>query len=229
MGKEYLSRIWPVLYFKADWPSKNYNFDLGVQLIKADKTTLEEIAGIDSPAYTTNISGFDDIHQNTQWFLAMHHPEVIEHVSVNEVGMSFVDSFQGAIIESFLMTLQLVHSTAAICPFKFLAEIREDSIVDVDTSDDFYGIKSDEPPVFLPESFEIGDLQILTDLWSVLVKLRQLDFWKKLINTEEFFAACDKEAGEDATKRMVDFLMSHPAYLEFSEKERKQRKEEWTS
>ena len=229
MGKENSSTIWPILYFEADWPSKSYKFDLGVQLIKANKTTLEEIAGIDSPAYTTNISGFDDIHQNTQWILAMHHPEVIEHVSVNEVGKSFVDSFQGAIIESFLMTLQLVHSTAAICPFKFLAEIREDSIVDVDTSDDFYGINSDKPDVYLPETFKIGDLQLITDLWSFIINLRKLDLLVQLFNKEEFFAECDKVAGEDATKRMVDFLMSHPAYLEFSEKEREQRKEEWTS
>ncbi|MBW8040260.1 MAG: hypothetical protein FVQ85_09705 [Planctomycetes bacterium] len=229
MGKENSSTIWPILYFEADWPSKSYKFDLGVQLLKADKTTLEKIAGIDSPAYTTNISGFDDIHQNTQWFLAMHHPEVIEHVSVNEVGMSFVDSFQGAIVESFLMTLQLVHSTTAICPFKFLAEIREDSIVEVDTSDDFYGINSDKPDVYLPETFEIGDLQLITDLWSFLINLRKLDLLIKLFNKEEFFAECDKAAGEDATKRMVDFLMSHPAYLEISEKERKQRKEKWTS
>ena len=223
--KEYLSTIWPVLYFKADWPSKSYKFDLGVQLIKADKTTLEEIAGIDTPSYLTNISGFDHIHQNTQWFLAMHRPELNEHISVNEIGMSFVDSLQVAIIESFLMTLQLVRSTAAICPLKFPTEISEDSIVDVDATADFYGINSDKPTVYLPETFKIGDLQFIMDLWSALIKLRKLDSWKKLINTEEFFAACDKKAGEDATNKIIGILMSNPAFLELSEEDRKL----WTS
>ena len=34
------SIIWPVLYFEANWPSKSYTFDLGVQLIKADETII---------------------------------------------------------------------------------------------------------------------------------------------------------------------------------------------
>jgi len=232
MEKENLSKIWPILYFEADWPSKSYNFDLGIQLIKADKNTLEEITkwGSDNNCWLSNIAGADDMRDNTGWFLAMHRPELNEHISVNEIGMSFVDRLQEAIKESFLMTLQLVRSTAAICPFEFPAEIREDSISsdDVDTSSDFYGINSEKPPVYSPESFEIGDLQLLIDLWSALIKLRNLDYWSNLVSKEEFFADLDKKAGEDATKRMVDFLMSLPAYLDFSEEERKQHKEKWT-
>jgi hypothetical protein len=123
------------------------------------------------------------------------------------------------------MCLQLVRSTEAICPFEFPAEICEGFIVDIDRTDDFCGINSDKPPVYVAETFEIGDLQLLTDLWSALIKLRNLDSWKRLINTEEFFAACDKKAGEEATKKMIDFLMSNPAYLEISEEDRKK----WTS
>jgi len=229
MEKEYLSTIWPVLYFEADWPSKSYKFDLGVQLIKADKTTLEDIAGIDSPAYMTNISGFDHIHQNTQWFLKIHRPEVYEHISVNEIGMSFVGSLQNSIIESFLMCLKLIRSTEAICPFAFPAEIHEDTIDEINTNDDFYGINSDKPPVYLPETFKIDDLQLLTDLWSALIKLRKLDFWKKLIGTEEFFAACDKKAGEDATEKMVDFFVTHEYYADVSEEEKKKARKQWTN
>ena len=231
MEKEYLFTIWPVLYFKADWPSKSYNFDLGIQLIKVDKNTLEEITEYsgDNNCWLSNIQGADNMRYNTDWFLAMRHPEVTEHISVKEIGMSFIHSFEEAIKESFLITLQLVRSTAAICPFEFPAEIREDSIVDVDTSDDFYGIESDKPTVYSPETFKIGDLQLLTDLWSTLVKLRKLDYWSNLVSKEEFFAALDKKAGKDATKRLVDFLMSDPLYLDYSEKERKQRKQELTS
>ena len=229
MEKESLSTIRPILYFKADWPSKSYNFDLGVQLIKADKPILEEIAEIDNNCWLSNISGCDNFRDNTDWFLAMHRPELTEHISVNEIGISFVDSLQEAIKESFLMILQLVRSTAAICPFKFPAEIGEDFIEEVDTNDDFYGINSDKPPVYLAETFEIGDLQLLTDLWSALIKLRKLDVWSELINKEEFFAECDKEAGEDATKKMVDFFMTHEYYANLSEKDRKRAREEWTT
>lgn len=229
MEKENLSTIWPMLYFKADWPSKCYNFDLGIQLIRAEKPILDEITEFGTNCWSANESGRLNFLFNTNWFLAMHHPQVHEHISVNEIGMSFVDSLQMAIIESFLMTLQLVRSTAAICPFKFPTEIREDSIVDVDTTDDFCGINSDKPPVYSPETFEIGDLQLLMFLWSALIKLRKLDYWKDLINKEEFFAACDKEAGEDSVKKIVDAIMSSPAYLEFSEEERRHHIKQWTA
>jgi len=230
MEKEYLSTIWPVLYFEANWPSKSYNFDLGIQLIKADKTLLEEITDTDSDYFMNNIDAAFDTRNNTQWFLVIHRPEIIEHISVNEIGMSFIHSFEKAIKESFLMTLQLVRSTGAICPFDFPAEIQKDSIDEVDTNMIIWGLpSSDKPDVYLPEIFKIGDLQLLMDLWSAIIKLRKIDSWKKLINTEEFFADIDKKAGVDATKELVDFLMSLPAYSEFSEEERKQHKELWTA
>jgi hypothetical protein len=233
MEKENLSKVWPILYFEADWPSKSYNFDLGIQLIKADKNTLEEITkyDIDNNCWLSNIAGADHMRDNTGWFLAMHRPELNEHISANEIGMSFVDSLQEAIKESFLMTLQLVRSTAAICPFEFPAEIREDSISsdDVDTSSDFYGINSDKPPVYSPEIFKIGDLQLITDLWSALIKLRKLDDWASRISKEEFFADLDKKAGEGAVKKFVDTIMSVPAFLEFTEEERKQHKDKLTA
>lgn len=233
MEKEYSSTIWPILYFEADWPANSYSFDLGVHLMKADKTTLEEITEYtsDNNCWLSNIQGADSTRYNTQWFLSVHRPQVTEHISVNEIGMSFVDALQEAIKDSFLMALQLVRSTAAICPFQFPAEICEDSISsdDVDTSSDFYGINSDKPPVYSPETFKIGDLQLLTDLWSVLVKLRKLDYWPSLISKEEFFADLDKKAGEVAVKEFVDMIMLLPAYSDFPEEERKQHKEKLTA
>jgi len=231
MEKENLSTIWPILYFKADWPSKSYNFDLGIKVIKSDKTTLDEISewSSDNNCWLSNIQGADNMRYNTDWFLAMYPPEVTDHVSIKEIGISFVDSVQKAIVESFLMCVRLVRSTPATCPFEFPAEINEDSIEEVDTSDDFYGINSVQPPVYSPETFEVSDLQLLAFLWSVLIKLRKLDYWKELINKEEFFAACDKKAGEDATKEVVDMLMSHPSYADVSQEERKRAKEKWTT
>jgi hypothetical protein len=128
------------------------------------------------------------------------------------------------------MTLQLVRSTAATCPFDFPAEIQKDSIDEVDTNTIIWGLpSSDKPDVYLPEIFAISDLQLITDLWSAIIKLRKLDYWASQISKEEFFADLDKKAGEGAVKKFVDMIMSHPAYLEFSEEERKQHKEKWTA
>jgi hypothetical protein len=225
MGKEYSSTIWPVLYFEADWPSTSYNFDLGVKLIRAEKPILDEITEFNNNCWNANPTGRLNCLSGTNWFLAMRRPQVHENISVSEKGISFVDNFQSSIVDSFRMCLQLVRSTEAISPFKIPAEIHDDSIDEVDTTDDFEGINSDKPDVYLPEIFEIGDLQLLTDLWSALIKLRKLDFWSGLVTKEEFFAACDKKAGEEATEKMIKFLMSNPAYLEISEEDRKR----WTS
>jgi hypothetical protein len=229
MEKEYSSTVWPILYFKADWPSKSYKFDLGVQLIKTDQNMLREITDYSNNCWLSNTQGADNMRDNTSWFLVIHRPEVYEHISVSEIGMSFVGSLHNSIIESFLMCLKLIRSTEAICPFEFPAEIHGDTIDEVDTTDDFYGINSDKPPVYLPETFKIDDLQLLTDLWSALIKLRKLDFWKKLIDTEEFFAACDKKAGEDATEKMVNFFMTHEYYENISEEEKKKARKQWTN
>ena len=221
--------IWPILYFQAQWPSKSYDFELGIRLVKADKTLLQETTdcGVDNNCWLSNIEGADNMLNNTEWFLCMQPPEVTEHIPISEIGMSFADGIQQSIIESFLMCLQLVRSTPAICPFKFPAEIQGDSIDEVDTSNDFCGIHSEEPSICFPETFELGDLQLLSFLWSLLIKLRKLDLWSELINKEEFFAACDKKASEDATEKLLDLFMKHKYYTDVSEEERKKAREQW--
>jgi hypothetical protein len=221
MEKEYLSTIWPILYFEADWPQQMHNFAFGIQLIKADKSFLENIWGIYSDVYSTNNRGCDDIRNYTDWFLAMHRPEVAEHVPVNEIGMSFLDRFESAIVDSFLMCLRIVRSTASICPFKFRAEIHEDSI-EINTNVDLYGINSDMPPVYSPETFEVGDLKLITDLWSAIIELRKLDYWKEEIGKEEFFSKIDKIATEGFIKEWVDLGKSRPRFSELSKEKQKQ-------
>jgi hypothetical protein len=221
MENEYSSMIWPILYFEADWPPNIPIFDLGVQLIKADETTLKDIAGIDRDGYANNPNGLDNIRNYTHWFLAMRSPKIDERIPVNEKGVSFAESLQWSIVESFLLCLQLVRSTKAICTFKFPVEIREGFIEEVDIREDPYGEDSKEPDVYLPETFKEYDLQLLTDLWSALIKFRKLDIANALVSDARFFRDCDIKAGEDATKKMVDLLMSNPAYLEISEENRK--------
>ena len=230
MGKENLSNIWPILYFEADWPSESYKFDFDVCLIKANEdilAILKEPERFDHGEAILNFAGY------TKWFVALPSPKPTEYVSPSKVGISFEDQLQQAIVESFLLCLKLIRQTAAICPLEVKNVKLKGETIDPDSFenalDDYFGINTDKPPVYMPETFKIGDLQLLTELWPSTIKLRNLGYWANRVYKEEFFAACDKEAGEDVMKKIVDAIMSSPAYLESSAEERRQQIELWTA
>ncbi len=231
MEKENLSTIWPILYFEADWPQQRHNFDFGIQLIKANEDILAIVGNVETMGADSKPRL--DFSGNTQWFLSLPSPKPTEHISSSKSGISFEDILQESIVKSFLMCLQLIRQTAAICPLKVKNVELEGESIDLDSFenalDDYFGINTDEPLVLMPESFQLGDLQLLNDLWQAIIKLRKLDYWNTLIYKEEFFAACDKEAGEGAVKMIVDAIMSSPAYLEFSEKEQRKHREQLTA
>lgn len=234
MEKEYLSTIWPVLYFEADWPADSYTFDFDVHLIRASKEILEVVRDVTTQAWAFNPDAMCDFLNNTEWFLSLPCPAPTEHVSFNKIGISFERKLQEAIKDSFLMCLRLIRQTASICPLEMNNVELSGESIDADSfrkalEEDFSGINNDQPQVFAPESFLLEDLQLLTYLWSAVIKLRNLDRWSTLVYKEEFFAVCDKEAGEDAVKRIVDAIMSSPDYLECSEKEQRQHREKWTA
>lgn len=235
MVNENLSNIWPILYFKADWPAESYKFDFDVCLIKATEEILEEVGDVTTGAWAINNSAMCNFYGNTEWFLALPSPKPTEHVSPGKIGMSFEDRLQQAIVDSFLLCLKLIHQTAATCPLEIRNVELEGESIDPDSlhneldTDHFFGINTDKPPVFMPESFHLGDLQLLTDIWSVIIKLRDLDRWSTWIYDEVFWADCDRKSGEDAVKKIVDTLMSSPAYLEFSKEEKRLHKKQWTA
>jgi len=177
MGKEYLSKVWPVLYFKADWPAETYKFDFNVRLIKASEEILEVVGDVTNEAWASNNSAMCDFRNNTEWLLSLPSPKPTEHVSSNKIGISFEGQLQEAIKHSFLMCLLLIRQTAAICPLEInnveLAgeSIDPDSFRNALDKADYFGINTDSPEVFMPESFQLGDLQLLTDLWSAIIKL----------------------------------------------------------
>lgn len=229
MEKEVLSNIWPILYLEADWPAKSYSFDFDVRLIKASE---DIIAILEKPESYDHGEAIYDLAGSTQWFLSLPIPKATEHVPPNKIGISFEDQLQEAIVESFLMCLQLIRQTPALCPLKVKKVNLEGESIDPDSFenalDDYFGISMDSPPVFMPESFKIGDLQLLTDLWSAITKLQRLDDWSNLVYREDFFAVCDKEAGQGAVKEIVDAIMSSPGYSGLSKEERKQNRRHWT-
>lgn len=236
MENENLSNIWPILYFKADWPAESYKFDFDVSLIKATEEMLEKVGDVTTGAWASNNSAMCNFYQNTEWFLALPSPKPTEHVSPIKIGISFEHRLQKAIVDSFLLCLKLIHQTAAICPLEIGNVELEGEVIDPDSLhyelDDmnlFYGVNTDEPPVLMPESFQLGDLQLLSDLWSTIIELRNLKQWSTWIYDEVFWADCDRKSGEEVVKKLVDAAMSNPACSEFSKEERKQYKKQWTA
>ena len=235
MGKENLSNIWPILYFEADWPAESYPFDFDVRLIKANEEILEIVGNVESPAWGCNNKAMCDFSGNTEWFLSLPSPKPTEHVSSNEIGISFENQLQQKLVDSFLLCLKLIRQTNAICPLKInnveLAgeSIDPGSFSDALDKEDYFGVSTDSSEAYMPESFQLGDLQLLTDLWPATIKLRNLGYWANQVYKEEFFAACDKEAGEDVVKKIVDVIMSSPACLELSDEERRQHEKQYTA
>ncbi len=174
-----------------------------------------------------------DFSGNTEWFLSLPSPKPTEHVPPSKIGISFDGQLQQAIVDSFLLCLKLIRQTAAICPLEVRNVEFEGASIDPDSFenalDDYFGINTDKPPVFMAESFHLGDLQLLTDLWSAIIKLRKLDRWSTWIYDEVFWADCDKEAGQIAVKTIVDAIMSSPTYFELSKEERKKNRKHWTA
>ena len=188
-------RIWPILYFKADWPAETHNFAFDVRLIRVSEEILDIVSDETTEACASNNSAMCNFLKNTEWFLSLPVAKPTEHVSSNEIGIAFEKQLQEAIAESFLMCLRLTRQTAAICSLEInnieLAgeRIDPDSFRSALDRADYFGINTDSPEVFMPESFQLGDLRLLSDLWSAVIRLRNFDEWSKWIYREEFFAA----------------------------------------
>lgn len=226
MEKENLLNIWPILYFEADWPAESYQFDFDIHLIKANEdilAILKKPESFDHGEAILNFSGY------TEWFLALPSPKPIEDVPSNK----FENRLQEEVVDSFLLCLKLIRQTNAICPLKIDYVEFDGEKIDPDIFEnalgDYFGINTDSPDVFMPETFKLGDLQLLSDLWSAIIKLRNLDRLSTWIYDEVFWHACHGKAGEDAVKKIVDTIISSPTYLPLSNNELKQLRKDLTA
>lgn len=122
--------------------------------------------------------------------------------------MSFQQSVQETIVNTFILCLKLVRDTSAICesPFagvdKIKAPIEFADLIDKegDYADCMVHSSHTKHEPFLPD-----DIPIVSELWSRLVKLRQLDKWSTDVFSEPFFAQLDRIACEKRQSR--DTLM----------------------
>jgi len=199
--------IYPLLYFNADWPETMHKLDFDLSLVKAKEEVLKAICSIEDSPFGTSLQLIDDVHDNTQWFLLIPSPEPTEHISIKKSVILFENQLETAIIESFLACLRLTRQTAAICPLRVQASLEDGHIMlDSVQESDHYCIIINRPPVFNPDTFQIGDLQLLNLLWSSIITLRNLSGWANKIYKEEFFANLDNIAVEDARRELLNLL-----------------------
>jgi hypothetical protein len=57
-------RMWPILYFQADWPAETPPFDFDVRLIKASEEILAIVRNVESPAWGCNNKAMCDFGGN---------------------------------------------------------------------------------------------------------------------------------------------------------------------
>ena len=202
--------VYPIMYLEAEWsPDVIGHFALGVRLLRAGPEALkamQERVEHDSPRLPGSNVFEDDVH----WLLAVPFTPVPDHVPVTDVGISFRESVELAVVGSFLLCLRLTRQTASICPVSFCGRFEQGSLI-IDTtdrsSDDYYWADYDRPCVAWCERFDDGDLTVLTGVWDAMVELRQFARWRQRVSAEAFFADLDCKASQ----RVPDVLRrDHP-------------------
>jgi len=208
--------MWPILHFHANWPEDSYPFDLfgrDISVLKATQEILERVGDVENEmdAWNENNDAMCSI-LDTEWILSLPTFKASEHASYEESSMLVEDELEKSIVASFLLSLRLIHQTAAICPLTIDGEIVEGSIdPDSISFDGYSGIDTRPPPVFEPEEFQFEDIQSLRNIWSAVIEFRRLDYWMERVYDPLFFRNLDGTASKDAEKQLRELLRSSPS------------------
>ena len=215
MGSNQKWSVWPLVYFKADFPGDVIeHFDLGIKLIRADDPT-----GVDTNVTTlyscSNPTFINKLRFESEWLLAIQLPEAMEHISPHKVGMSFIDEVEKVIVDSFLLCLKVIKPMSIAYPYKFvfnkcndLLNIHELLEAEADNYDGFDLFEDSHIPekiLNVDYRYTADDLSVLTSLWSSVCLLRKLDQWSHIAFSEKFFARIDQQASMATEKKSKDF------------------------
>jgi len=185
--------IYPIFHLDAKWTNATDYLELGIRLLKADRASLKMLAEVVGGGAAPLIfpDSFDPACGDVCWILAVRVPEPVQRVSAAEIGLSFKDRVETAIAQSFLTSLKLVRSTAAICPVSCSGVVRESRISELrDVNCDIL-TTVESPRCDWPESFEDEDWRRIKEVWSGLVKVRRLDHWMTAPFQSEFSSRLD--------------------------------------
>jgi len=196
--------IYPLFHFEAMWRSAPRSLDLDVRLIRADKACLTQMAEKDQgDAPFMGDWVYDPEVGAIGWLLALRVPGAAEHVPPTDTGLSFCERVEDAIAGSFLACLKVVRSTPTICPISFYGKVRQNEVTEVLGHPPWDGMTTaDAPRCDWAEQFDDKDLALLPDVWSGMVKLRNLRDWMEVPFQEAFFQRISMKAKEQAEKNL---------------------------
>jgi len=200
--------IYPLFHFEAMWRSAPRSLDLDVRLIRADKACLTQMAEKDQgDAPFMGDWVYDPEVGAIRWVLALRVPSAAEHVPTTDTGVSFCEHVEEAIVTSFLTSLKILRSTPAtcFCPISFFGNVRGHEVLEVlghrpwnyDPT-----CTGDPPRCDWAEQFDDKDLALLPDVWSGMVKLRNLRDWMEVPFQEAFFQRISMTAKQQAEKNL---------------------------
>ena len=186
---------------------------LDVRLIRADDTCLGQLKDHCDGAPLVDDWLFDPKCSVVRWLLALRVPQAHDHVPSQDIGFSFTDRVEDAIVASFVACLKVLRSTPAICPLSYFGKVSASTVEILGHPPWDCLTLADAPRCDWPEKFTEEDLRLLPDVWSGMVNLRHLDIWMTAPFQEQFFAMIDRAAKSVAEKKVRsqfrDILAEH--------------------
>jgi len=196
-------RIYPIFHFDAPWqPETMRHLALDVRLIRADDTCLGQLKYYCSGSPLVDEWLFDPKCSAVRWLLALRVPQAHDHVPAQDIGFSFTDRVEDAIVASFVACLKVLRSTPAICPLSYFGKVNASTVEILGNPPRDCFASADAPRCDWPEKFTEEDLLLLPDVWSGMVNLRHLDIWMTAPFQEQFFARLDRAARSVAEKKV---------------------------
>jgi hypothetical protein len=160
------------------------------------------------------------------WLLGLRVPDAAEYVPPTGTGLSFCERVEDAIADSFLACLKVLRSTPTICPISFYGKVRQNEVTEVLGHPPWDSMTTaDAPRCDWAEQFDDKDLSLLTDVWSGMVKLRNLRDWMEVPFQEVFFQQISMKAKKQAETNLRGRYFSNLANAPLTEDQKDNAKD----
>lgn len=225
-------KLWPILGFWSNWSQDRLDLAPGVLLVKPDDKAMEMIQEEDSRLWTSLWEPW-----KYEWLLSISLPDAVQEIPATVIGLDLVKLVEHEYIESVLTTLRLAGSGRVGIPCSPFEAPNAEGAPDLTalerTETDPMIIDEPRLPEFNTKPLDDSDLDVFTDLWEALLKLRGLDEWRKLVFSEEFAAhILDAQARRGALRGAenplrfaidnIELVLDSEEYQEIKEKCRKE-------
>jgi hypothetical protein len=214
-------RLYPIFHFDAPWEHDTMrHLALDVRLIRADDACLGQLKDHLNGAPLVDDWLFDPKYSAVRWLLALRVPQAHDHVPAQDIGFSFTDRVEDAIVASFVACLKVLRSTPAICPLSYFGKVSASTVEILGHPPWDCQTLADAPRCDWPEEFTEEDLLLLPDVWSGMVNLRHLDIWMTAPFQEQFFARLDRAAKDKAERETRSYFERRLSGIPADEREK---------